>query len=506
MPGHLLTVEHLSIRHGERVIVNDLSFSIDPGEIIAMTGGSGSGKTSIAYAILEMLPAGLVATGDLKWEDRLPWRDKSSNWAALRGTEISFIPQDVYGTFDPIMRMGKQMAEIVKDRKGSANELIEQQLKKAMEEVGLRDIERLWQSYPHQLSGGQLQRCQICIAIALQPKLLIADEPTSALDKVSQLELLDVFAMLRQQYQMAILFITHESSVVTYLADREISLSSMVDKNDFIEKDTVPTSPGNVIGSVSQLTYVHQYGGLLRKQGSQIGPIDFRLLAQQCLGIMGESGSGKSTIAQLLVGLLTPKEGVIQIQGSIIDLTIAGAIQLLRWKVQLVMQDGRGSLHPNFTVRETLQEVIDNRLRHGKTTTLSVDEVMLEVQLDKMLLDSKPGTLSGGECLRVSLARALLMETTIMICDESTSALDEGTRDSILHLLKKLMRDRHLALIFISHDSQLMRLVADHIIVMDQGKIVESDTADRVLHSPTHEKTRKIVAANATLAGKMTPL
>jgi ABC-type glutathione transport system ATPase component len=505
MSAPLLAVEHLSIRHGDRIIVDDLSFSIDRGEIVALTGVSGSGKTSVAYAILDLLPPGLEATGIMFWERRLRWREPALQWMGLRGTEISFIPQDVYGTFDPIMRMGKQMVEIVKDRKKLTAEGIEQQLKLAMEEVGLQDIGRLWQSYPHQLSGGQLQRCQICIAIVLQPKLIIADEPTSALDKLNQLELLDLFAMLRHRYQMSILCITHEAAVVTYLADRVISLTPLTTKENNEEPPAI-NLPAHVIASVTDLTYTHRYGGLLQKQGAQIGPIEFALRAQQCLGIMGASGSGKSTVAQLLVGLLTPDRGMIQIQGSNIDLAIAGAIHQLRWKVQLVMQDGRGSLHPNLTVLQTLQEVIDNRMRNGKTNARTVDEVMLEVQLNKALLNSVPGTLSGGECLRASLARALLMEPTILVCDESTSALDESTRDSILLLLQKLMRDHQLALVFISHDSQLLSRVADHIIVLDQGKIVESGTANQVLTSPSHEKTRKIVSANATLAAKMTPL
>lgn len=509
MPDVLLSVEELSIHAGQQVIVSPISFSLFPGEIVALTGPSGSGKTSIGQAILGLLPKTLQQQGIIRWSSgnqQLQYPADNIRWSTLRGSHIGYVQQDVYGAFDPIMRIGKQMVQIALERSKHAKSELEHSLKLSMEEVGLHDIDRLWNSYPHQLSGGQLQRCQLCIAIVLRPALIIADEPTSAIDKINQLELLDVLARLRTTYHMAILCITHESAVVHYLADRVIHIGPATDDKP------IDTVAGNHDGAgmnttleVKGLRYKHRYGGMLHKAGAIVGPLDFKTYRGRCLGVIGESGSGKSTLAQLLVGLMTPDSGQIFLHGEEIDVTQASVIRELRWKVQLVMQDGRGSLHPNFTISRILNDVLLTRRQFGRPGTQSIEAVIHEVNLPIEVLDRKPGTLSGGECLRVSIARALLMDPEVLVLDEATSSLDESNTSSILQLLRRLIQVRGLTLLVISHDSQLLRQIADTILVLSDGHIVEQGTAEEILSYPTHPVTKKIFASHATMAGKKTP-
>ena len=505
MPSHLLKVDGLTIASAQGLVINNLSFHIHAGEIVALTGKSGSGKTSIAMAILDLLPSGFsIKEGNIQWchnEMELSLPKDSNAWSKLRGSYIGFTQQDIFGAFDPVLQIGQQMLMVIHERAIAPTEDIERDLRLKLEEVGLHDISRLWASYPHQLSGGQLQRCQLAMSMVIKPALLITDEPTSAIDKINQLELLDVFKTLKTKYNMAILCITHEEAVVRYLADREIQLDEIT--KDFVLPDRkfneVLSIDQHPIVEVNDLEYTHAFGGMVRKKGAMVGKIGFKLAKGMCLGIVGESGSGKSTVAQLLVGLITPDAGQIIIDGRQIDFRSHADIIRLRSKVQLVMQDGRGSLHPHFTIRKILQEIVSLRKEKDHLYNPDLTELLKTVDLPSSVLDRVQGQLSGGECLRISIARALMMDPAVLICDESTSALDGETRDGIIQLLLNLKSGKGLAIIFISHDEHVIRGVADVVMVMDDGKVVESGPADEVIQYPTHEVTKKIFAMRATL-------
>jgi peptide/nickel transport system ATP-binding protein len=501
----LLQVQHLTIGTTQGYIVQNLSFDISPGEIVALTGKSGSGKTSIAMALLDLLPAGIkVIEGNVLWNGKdqqmLALPVDKATWPRLRGRHIGYTQQDIFSSFDPVLQLGKQMIMIVTERTDQLDRNLEKELRVKMEEVGLHDIDRILVSYPHQLSGGQLQRCQLAMAIVIMPELLISDEPTSAIDNINQLELLEIFSLLRSKYNMAILCITHEEDVVKYLADREIRLDDSKAAGSPGNNHLVSEySEGNMAILVSKdLVYEHVYGGMAYKRGATVGKLDFELTRGTCLGVVGESGSGKSTLAQLLVGLYRPCEGSVILDGKRVDFLKATDIQYLRSKVQLVMQDGRGSLHPYLTIREILDEI--PKVDISKSNDLRLAEILGQVELPLSVLDRKPGQLSGGECLRVSLARALLVNPEILICDESTSALDGQTRDGIIELLKRLMRKGGLSMIFISHDEHIIRGMAHQILVMSDGKIVEKGRAAQVIDYPTHPVTKKIFSGHAMIA------
>ena len=507
MPPFLLQIDSLGLATDAGYITKDFSLDIKPGEIIALTGKSGSGKTSIAMAILGLLTRGVTqVTGKitLSLSDRvfsLP--GDIDLWPSVRGSHIGFTQQDVYGAFDPVIRIGKQMMMVVAERSKHSNTNIEEDIRLKMEEVGLTDVNRLWNSFPHELSGGQLQRCQICMATVIQPELLITDEPTSAIDKINQAELLDVFTKLRQKYNMAILCITHEESVVKYLADREVRISEIEeipkDLSSFTDKVEGTSKP---ILEAEELRYAYRFGGLWSKKGATVGPMSFSLAEGRCLGIIGESGSGKSTLAQLLVGLIEPNDGRLIVEEVEIDFRKPKDIRRLRTKVQLVMQDGRGSLHPNFTIGQLLTEVIVSKSKNNGDAEAEIRKVLLDVNLSENVLERKPGTLSGGECLRVSIARALLLGPKVLVCDESTSALDVMTRNGIIDVLRELMRTKSLAILFISHDEYLIRKMADQIVVMSAGEVVEQGSSVDLVQYPTHTVTKKIFSGDATLSNR----
>lgn len=507
MSSLLLKVDGLSLTTKNGFIVRNLSFDINRGEIIALTGKSGSGKTSIALSLLGVLPKSVeLETGTITYykEDNSTFRypDNAHEWPFLRGAHIGFIQQDVFGAFNPALKVGKQMLMIIAERTFHKRDNYEKELKSVMTETGLVDIDRIWNSYPHQLSGGQLQRCLLSMSVVMRPSLIIADEPTSAIDKINQVEILDVLAFIRKQYNISILCIAHEAAVVHYLADREIQLEKVPAENRPIAPKFVSSNGERPILKVDHLAYTHHYGGISDKKGAVIKDVTFVLTAGQCLGIIGESGSGKSTVAQMLVGLFIPTEGSVTIEDHTVDFRSVDDIGYLRSRIQLVMQDGKGSLHPNKTIRELLDEVIRHRKKSSTDYNPDLMTSLQEVGLPIHVLDRTASSLSGGECLRVSIARALLLDPDILICDESTSALDEISRNSVLDLFRKLMHVRNLGLIVISHDNEIIRNVAQKAIVFSEGVIVEQGETEKLISNPNHPVTQKIFSAQTVLAGK----
>lgn len=401
--------------------------------------------------------------------NNLSYPENSNEWPDLRGKQISFIQQDVFGAFDPVIRVGKQIMMIIGERNPDKAHP-ESELRKYMEDVGIDDVDRIWNSFPHQLSGGQLQRCLLCLAIALQPALLIADEPTSAIDQQNQSDIFNLFSRLRDKYGISILCVTHEKNLVENLADRSISLDNFPKTPDKPRRERSIQS-NQFLLNATNLSYQHHFGGIIQKKGAGVSNFSFTLASGKCLGIIGKSGSGKSTIAQILVGLLKPDSGNLFLEGSEIDFNDRTSIRFLRSRVQLVMQDGRGSLHPAKTIRSILEEVKFYQKDLPQNSAKSIVEFLNEVKLPEDILERRAAELSGGECLRVSIARALIVEPDVLICDESTSALDANTRDEIQALLQVLMQERELALILISHDDSLIRELADEVILIADGEI-----------------------------------
>lgn len=497
MPSALLSVKDLTLSTSKKLIVGDISFEIEAGEIVALTGRSGKGKTSIANAILGHFTQGVsLQKGIIEFQSKLHGPivlpKDSGLWPSIRGKEIGFIQQDVFGAFNPTQRMGDQILSIASLRSG--RQITKEEFTARLSETGLSDFDRILQSYPHQLSGGQLQRCIIALMALIKPSLLLVDEPTSAIDKLTQSEILSLFKWLRNQFNMAIVCITHDRHVVRSLADREINLDDVqIDQVTFFEKEKSGGVQIKVL-EVHNLSFRHRYGGIVDHSGANIQNISFTINARQCLAIVGPSGSGKSTIAQLLMGLFIPQSGTVLLSEKEINYGDPKQIKHLRKSIQLVMQDGRGSLHPYKTIRQLLDEVA----RFNKSPSYDPVQVLREVGLDGDVLTKLPSQLSGGECLRVSIARSLMVKPQILICDESTSALDDHTRDAIVSMLEKLRNEHQLSLILISHDLDVIRRMADWILIIDKGKICESGPSESVLTNSVSELGKKFFGSHAT--------
>jgi ABC-type glutathione transport system ATPase component len=355
-------------------------------------------------------------------------------------------------------------------------------------------------SYPHQLSGGQLQRCLIGLSVVMAPDLLITDEPTSAIDKIHQAEILRLLQDVRDRFGTGILCITHEQGLVRAMADREIRLHEPP-KAPEAAASRADAAAGECVLEADALVFTHARSGFRGKPSASVGPVSFRLHRGECLGIIGVSGSGKSTLAQMLVGWHVPRSGTLKWRAMPVDMTEPAEVRQLRAHVQLVLQDGRGALHPHFTIRRLFEETGAMRGKNERHHPGRWAEALAEVGLPPDVLDRRSRALSGGECLRVNVARALLLEPDVLVCDESTSALDPDTRDEILRMLSGLKSRRGLAIVFITHDESVLRQLADQLLVLADGKVVEQGRAADVLHYPTHDLTKKMFAAGATFFG-----
>lgn len=496
MARNILNVIDLKLSSINGPLVDNFSLTINEGEIVALTGASGSGKTSIGLAILGMLPDGIMLEkGRIEF---FKSRNESYHlphdfmiWPLLRGSHIGYLPQDVFGAFDPVLIIGNQLVLIISERSTLDKSSASTELKSKFIEFGLSDVDRIWNSYPHQLSGGQLQRCLLAMSMVIKPSLIITDEPTSAIDKINQEDLIRSLLHFRNTYNTAILCITHDKNLVVRLADKIVNLQndSAADQIRNTKKQ-IKIHETPYILEVKDLEYKYYFGGVLNKKGAQVTGISFNLKPGQSIGIVGESGSGKSTIAQLLLGLLTPSKGGVKLYSRLINFDDYQDLRALRSKVQLVMQDGRGSLHPDKQIISLLKEV-----RSGvdfKTDISEIESVLKEVGLPVNILTRTASQLSGGECLRVSLARALLIKPDVLVCDEITSSLDSITRDSIISLLFRLQAERSMGLILITHDGYIIKEMADTVMVLSEGIIVETGTAKEVLEAPKHLITQKI--------------
>ena len=524
----LVSVENLSVdfHSGRKVThaVKHISFDIGKAETVALVGESGSGKTVTALSILRLLPypAASHPTGIIhfKGEDLMALPIESLRH--VRGNQISMIFQEPMTSLNPLHTIERQIGEVLKIHRGLSNTAARARVLDLLEKVGIEDPKGRLDSYPHQLSGGQRQRVMIAMALANEPDLLIADEPTTALDVTIQAQILDLLRKLKSEFNMAMLLITHDLGIVRKMADRVCVMTN----GEIVERGTThdifasPKHPytkhllasepkgsppaanakAPVILEAKDLkVWFPIKRGFLRKVVGHIKAVDGIDLAVkegQTLGVVGESGSGKTTLGLALLRLVS-SEGPIVYLGNRIDEYDSKHMRPLRRDMQIVFQDPYGSLSPRLSVGQIIEEglLIQKRGMDWAERRTRVSRALKEVGLDPASQDRYPHEFSGGQRQRIAIARALVLEPKFLILDEPTSALDVSVQAQIVDLLRDLQKRYKLAYLFISHDLKVVRALANAIIVLRHGKVVEQGSARTVFAKPKTDYTKALLAA-----------
>lgn len=503
--------------------VRDLSFSLGYGETLCIVGESGSGKSMTAHALMGLLPPPLViGDGSLRLEGQELVALDEGSFRKLRGGEMGMVFQEPMTSLNPVLTVGRQVKEVLAahgfSRSGSA---LERRVVELFEEVGLPDPAALQHSYPHELSGGQRQRVMIAIAIAMNPRLLIADEPTTALDVTTQAQILELLARLQASHGMSMLFITHDLGVVRDIADRILVMrhGELVEQgsaDDIFQRPqqqytqdllaalpsleppaprpSIIREPILEVKSVSKSFGGHRLFGSKRRVIAADG-ISLSLSAGETIGIVGESGSGKSTIGKCCVRLLDPDDGEIWLDGVEIARLSNRSLRSQRHKIQMVFQDPFASLNPRQTVGASIEA---GPLANGASKSEArarAEENIVRVGLPLSCLGRFPNEFSGGQRQRIGIARALALKPKVLIADEAVSALDVSVQAQILALLRRLRDELQLGLIFVTHDLRVAAQLCDRLIVMERGKVVESGATSEIFANPQHAYTQRLLSA-----------
>ncbi|WIA99334.1 ABC transporter ATP-binding protein [Curtobacterium sp. MCBA15_012] len=559
MSAPLLEVEGLRVAFGDaEPVVRDVSFALTPGRVLALVGESGSGKSVSAMSVLGLLPPEARVSGSVRFRGDELVGASADRLRAVRGAGIGVVFQEPMNSFTPVLSIGTQIAEAVRahptdlDRAG-----VSARVDELLRSAGLDDPQRIRKAYPHELSGGQLQRAMIAMALAGDPVALIADEPTTALDVTVQAGILDLLRRLGVERSLAVLLITHDMGVVADVADEVLVMrrGDPVETGSVVDVfarpaaaytrqllDAVPvletgsgrearaasatsvTRPGTDAGGEARdgsATSVARPGTdvgdateasrasrpvvarlrdvavrYARRGAPTVSGIDLDLQAGRTLGLVGESGSGKSTIGRALAGLVPVVHGSVEVDGSDLRTARGRRLRELRSRVGIVFQDPASSLNPRQTIGWSIAEpLLVHTAASPADRAARVAELLAAVQLDPTWAERFPHQLSGGQRQRVAVARALALRPALVIADEPTSALDVTVQAAVLDLLADLQDEFGFGMLLVSHDLAVVRQLADEVVVLHGGRIVERGTTERVLDDPQQDYTRMLLAA-----------
>ena len=523
----LLQVQNLSIAlpsGADRALaVNDVSFDIEPGEIVCLVGESGSGKSMIAHSILGLLPPKIrPVSGALRFGGNDLLALPPTEMKALRGADVAMIFQEPLTALNPLKKVGEQVAESIRvhDPKMTPGQTVAR-VEELFAQVGLPEPARIRKAFPFQMSGGQRQRVMIAMALSNNPKLLIADEPTTALDVTTQRQILDLIKELQARMGMGILFITHDIGVVADIADKVVVLKhgKVVEQGEAAPLLEHPTQdytrmlldavPGRGaprtrhVEAAPLLEVKALEKAFVTRQGMLSPPrrvtaaenVNLSLATGETLAVVGESGSGKSTLARMVLRLIEPDGGAILWRGENVRGKRREGLRQYRRRAQIVFQDPYSSLDPRLQVGES---IVRGPMAFG--TSRSESEKIARAWLDRVGLDASafdrfPHEFSGGQRQRICIARALALEPELLIADEAVSALDVSVQSQVLDLLADLKAQMGLSMLFITHDLRVAREIADRIIVMQRGRIVEMSDAATLFDAPTSDYTRSLLDA-----------
>jgi len=524
----LLEIENLSLDIGGVPILKHVDLTISAGEVVGLVGESGSGKSMTALSIMRLLPDAARASGQIAFNGIDLLAASEERMCALRGDDIGMIFQEPMTALNPLKTIGEQVAEGIRWHTGANRPDAQALARKILDRVGLPESRFPLSRYPHELSGGQRQRVVIAIACALKPKLLIADEPTTALDVVLQAQILDLLRDLVDEHRMGLLLISHDLAVVTEMADRitilrggevmesgetartlsaqahpytrQLAEASMhvPDRRKHIRHVDGGEAPLLAVRNVSK-DYSGRRTSLFRKPTPTraVDDVSFTLHAGQSVALVGRSGCGKSTLARMILALDEPTSGTIAIRGETISGRDEASLRHVRRDMQVVFQDPYGSFNPRRTVEWLVAEplhLLDSRPGKAERREL-VAQALHEVGLTRSDISKYPHEFSGGQRQRISIARALITRPKLIVADEPVSALDVSIRAKILDLFADLNQRLGIAYLFITHDLTVARAITDAVMVMHDGRIVETGASAEVLSHPQTEAARALVEA-----------
>ncbi|KAF1020173.1 MAG: Glutathione import ATP-binding protein GsiA [Paracidovorax wautersii] len=505
-------------------VVERVSFELARGQTLALVGQSGSGKSTLALACAGLLPpSGRLLSGSVHVSAQRVDRYTRSQWLPLRGKTIGFIPQDPLSSLDPLQRIGDQIAQSVVLHGVAPRQRARGHVVDLLERVGIASAASRYDAYPHELSGGQLQRVLIAIAIAARPALLIADEPTSALDVTVQKTILDLIASLQQEHALSVLFVTHDLALARDRADtllvlqdgrgvehgpvRSVLHSPQHAYTARLIAGAPALSPGRHAASArpsaageAQQPAIEVRGLVKRYGASTVSPraldgVDLSVAAGSIHALVGESGSGKTTAARIVAGLIHRDQGEVHVLGRSVA-RVPPAANAHAKDLQYVYQNALAAMDPRYTVLDVVEEPLRLHAPLDRAQRRDLVRDMLDqLALPPAILERKPRQISGGQRQRVALARALVLQPRILVLDEPTSALDVSVQAQLIELLLRLQNRYGLTYLFISHDLSLVRQIADDVYVLAGGRLVETGRTAQILHAPTQAYTQRLLEA-----------
>ncbi len=507
--------------------VKGLSLTVRPGQVVALVGESGSGKSVTSTAAMGLLPSNAIVEGSAKVGTVNVVGLEESKLRKMRATDIAMVFQEPMTALNPVLTIERQLTEALELHDIAYGKEATDRAIELLRLVGIPEPEKRVKQYPHQFSGGQRQRIVIAMAISCDPKVIIADEPTTALDVTVQAEILDLLRELKDRLNTGILLITHNMGVVADMAD-EVAvmfqgnlvetgsvdqvllhpqheytrrllgavprLSAPIDIAEHAPHSTATAPPGReLVLEAKDLVLEYDMRGTIFRA---VENVSFDIAKGEVLGIVGESGSGKSTIAKAVLGLLPVAEGTLSVKGHNLPKLSPKEARAVRKSIGVIFQDPAASLNPRFPIGDCITEpMVVHKVGTKASRIKRAQELLDAVKLPRNVINRYPHELSGGQRQRICIARALTLNPELLIADEPTSALDVSVQALVLEMLQDLQRDFNFACLFVSHDLAVVDMLADAVVVMQSGKAVEQGMVNTVLHSPTHDYTKRLLAA-----------
>ena len=521
----LLDIEHLSVQFGVTTVVDDLSFSIGPGEKFALVGESGSGKSITALSILRLVDSA-TTSGVIRFNGTDLLKKSERAMRGIRGADIGMIFQEPMTALNPLYTVGNQIGEVLELHQALRPNAARARAIELLAQTGIPEPERRVDAYPHQLSGGQRQRAMIAMALACRPKLLICDEPTTALDVTIQAQILALLDDLQNTLGMALLFITHDLNLVRRFTDRvgvmergklvEVGATAdvfanpqhtytrklMASRPQRVVQVLAPEAPVLLSGRDVGVTFTTTESWVRKRHFQAVRSATLQLRRGETLGIVGESGSGKTTLGMALLALQDISGGEVEFEGQRLDNASRQTLRAMRCHMQVVFQDPFASLSPRMTVGQIVGEGLG---LHRADLSASEREKMVLTMLDEVGLSERHGVVnvlqryphefSGGQRQRISIARAVVLRPAVLVLDEPTSALDVSVQQQVLALLAELQQRYAMSYVFISHDLAVIRAMAHRVLVMKDGDVIEEGETLALFQAPREPYTQALLAA-----------